>query len=465
MPSRAPGSRDDSQTGSLQAQTRCNYLTSARTSHFHSHQSLPSLQSHLSHEPLQLTYVYIRVSVGGRRTREIALRTQTVAHRTRYLRLGVPAAVLGTLTGAIAVAPAHAEGAARPVERLQSPPTRIAPTEAPPATYTVQPGDSIAAIATRFGLRTVDVLTANGLGWRSVIYPGQVLSLTGSAAPSAPATSPSPVVTTTTHAVVAGDTVFGIAQRYGTTVDAVLAANGLTRASVIYPGQQLALTGAPAPAAQAPAAPAAAPASAPGGRTHTIVPGDTLFELARTYSTTVAQLYALNGLTAESIIYPGQSLVVAAAPAPTPPTAPEPPVQLSTALDAEQAGNAALIIGIGRELGVPDRGIAIALATAMVESGMRNLAWGDRDSLGLYQQRPSMGWGSPEQAIDSDRSTRVFYGGASDPNGPASRGLLDVSGWEGMRFTDAAQAVQISAYPERYGQWETQAYQWLASHG
>lgn len=396
------------------------------------------------------------------------MRTHTVARRTRYLGLGVPAAVLGTLTGAIAVAPAHADGSPRPVERLQSPPTRLAPAEAPPATYTVQPGDTIATIASRFGLRTVDVLAANGLGWRSVIYPGQTLSLTGSAAPTAPATVPSPVATTATHAVVAGDTVYGIAQKYGTTVDAVLAANGLTRASVIYPGQQLALTGTPAPTTTAPAAPAAAPATTAGGQTHVIVAGDTVFGLARTYATTVGQLYALNGLSAESIIYPGQTLVVAAAPAPTPPaapTAPEPLAQLSTTLDAEQAGNVALIIGIGRELGIPDRGIAIALATAMVESSMRNVAWGDRDSLGLYQQRPSMGWGTPEQAIDSDRSTRVFYGGASDPNGPASRGLLDVSGWEGMRFTDAAQAVQISAYPERYGQWEAQAYQWLADHG
>ena len=139
-------------------------------------------------------------------------------------------------------------------------------------------------------------------------------------------------------------------------------------------------------------------------------------------------------------------------------------MQLSTALDAEQAGNAALIIAIGRELGVPDRGIAIALATAMVESGMRNLAWGDRDSLGLYQQRPSMGWGSPEQAIDSDRSTRVFYGGSNDPNGSTTRGLLDIPGWQEMPFTQAAQAVQISAYPDRYGQWETAAHRWLELH-
>ena len=59
----------------------------------------------------------------------------------------------------------------------------------------------------------------------------------------------------------------------------------------------------------------------------------------------------------------------------------------------------------------------------------------------------------------------MFYGGSADPNGQASRGLLDIPGWEALRFTDAAQTVQISAYPERYGQWETQAYQWLGIHG
>jgi len=395
------------------------------------------------------------------------LSTHAVARRTRYLQLGVPAAVLGTLSGAIAVVPASADAVAPPIERLQSTPTRITTAEVPPAAYTVQPGDTISSIANRFGLRTVDVLTWNALSWRSVIYPGQTLSLTGASAPVAPSAPPAQPPQAATHVVAAGDTVFGIAQRYGTSVDAVLAANGLTRASVIYPGQQLALSGSssPAPVSVAPAAPAPV---ATGGQTHAVVAGDTLFGIAQRYGTSVAQLYAMNGLSSGSIIYPGQSIVVAAAAAvtaPAPAAATAPPAQLFANLDAEQAGNAHLIIGVGRDLGVSDRAIAIALATAMVESSLRNLSWGDRDSLGLFQQRPSMGWGTPEQAIDADRSTRVFFGGASDPNGQGSRGLLDITGWESMRFTDAAQAVQISAYPERYGQWETQAYQWLGLHG
>lgn len=89
----------------------------------------------------------------------------------------------------------------------------------------------------------------------------------------------------------------------------------------------------------------------------------------------------------------------------------------------------------------------------------------DRDSLGIFQQRPSTGWGTPEQIMDADRSTRVFYGGPSDPNGTVTRGLLDIPGWESLSFTAAAQAVQISAYPDKYGQWETQAYAWLALYG
>ena len=74
---------------------------------------------------------------------------------------------------------------------------------------------------------------------------------------------------------------------------------------------------------------------------------------------------------------------------------------------------------VGRQLGVPDRGIAIALGAAMQESGMRNLDWGDRDSLGLFQQRPSTGWGTAAQVRDPVRPTKAFYGGPSDPNGIA----------------------------------------------
>ncbi|MFK4852356.1 LysM peptidoglycan-binding domain-containing protein [Microbacterium sp. ZW T6_19] len=381
------------------------------------------------------------------------MRLNTAARRTRYLQIGMPAAVIGTLTGSMAVVPATADVAPVHSEIRSTPALRVVPASVPTA-YVVQPGDTISAIAERHGLRTADVLAWNGLTWRSVIYPGQTLSLAGT---SAPATVPAAAQT---HVVVAGDTVYGIAQKYGISVDAVLAANALTRASVIYPGQSLLVSGAAA------AAPAVAPATAPaavttpaaGAQTHAVVAGDTLFGIAQKYGTTTASLYAWNAMTAQSIIYPGQSIVVSAPPV-------QPGGQLSATLDAEQAANAALIITIGRQLGVSDRGLAIALATAMVESGLRNLDHGDRDSLGLFQQRPSTGWGAAEQILDADRSTRAFFGGQSDPNGQITRGLLDVAGWESLPFTVAAQTVQISAYPDKYGQWETQAYQWLALHG
>jgi hypothetical protein len=112
-------------------------------------------------------------------------------------------------------------------------------------------------------------------------------------------------------------------------------------------------------------------------------------------------------------------------------------------------------------LGVPDYGIVIALATAMQESSLRNIDWGDRDSVGLYQQRPSTGWGTVEQILDQAYATRLFFGGPSNPNKGRTRGLLDISGWESMALTVAAQRVQISAYPDAYAKWEASAWAWL----
>lgn len=394
----------------------------------------------------------------------------TSARRPRYASLGLPAAVLGALAGALIAAPAEASADASTDAGLATLPLRVVPADLSTGDHVVAPGDTVFAIAGRYGLRTADVLAWNGLDANSVIRPGQTLTLLAPASAPSPTTAPTPHAAPSGYTVVTGDTLFGIAQRHGISLDALLGANGLDRASIIYPGQTLALT-ASTPAAT----PAAAPAPAPeptASATYTVVAGDTLFGIAQRHGLSLDALLSANGLDRASIIYPGQSLAVmastpapaaAAPPAAAPPAAaPTPAGQRWADLTDEQAGNAALIIRVGRELGVSDRGIAIALATGMVESGLRNLDWGDRDSLGIFQQRPSTGWGSPEQVRDADRSARVFYGGSGDPNGQTTRGLLDIPGWEGMAFTDAAQAVQISAYPLRYGEWETAAYRWLA---
>ena len=386
----------------------------------------------------------------------------TIPNRARHAQIGAPAAVLGILASAFSAAPASATS---PVEvHLTSIPhalpaslsERTASTaNTPPVTYAVKPGDTVSSIASQFGLMVADVLAWNDLGWRSVIYPGQTLTLvaTAAAAPAAPASS--------THTVIAGDTLFAIARKHGVSLDALLAANGMSRDSIIYPGQAISISGTAASAAAAPT-PSPAPSTPAAEATHTVIAGDTIFALAKKYDTSVDTLLAANGMSLDSIIYPGQKLTVAVAAA-APASTPEP--AKSASLNGPQAENAAMIIRIGRELGVSDRGIAIALATSMVESWLRNLDWGDRDSLGLFQQRPSTGWGTAAQIMDRDRSIRVFYGGSSDPNGTNSRGLLDVAGWESMSFSEAAQSVQISAYPERYSQWESQAYEWLALYG
>ncbi|MFC9131367.1 C40 family peptidase [Streptomyces sp. NPDC057099] len=112
-------------------------------------------------------------------------------------------------------------------------------------------------------------------------------------------------------------------------------------------------------------------------------------------------------------------------------------------LPAEQVPNAQTIVAAGLSLDVPRKGQIVALATAMQESRLRNLAYGDRDSLGLFQQRPSQGWGSAEQIRDPTYASEQFY-----------QHLLKVSGWQQMTVTQAAQAVQKSGLPDAYAQWE-----------
>jgi hypothetical protein len=109
----------------------------------------------------------------------------------------------------------------------------------------------------------------------------------------------------------------------------------------------------------------------------------------------------------------------------------------------EQIANARTIATVARDRGLPERAVVIALATAKQESQLINLDYGDLDSLGLFQQRPSQGWGTPDQVRDPAYAAGKFYDG-----------LVQVPGWQTARLTDAAQTVQQSAYPELYQQWE-----------
>ncbi|MCK2239775.1 MULTISPECIES: C40 family peptidase [unclassified Crossiella] len=122
---------------------------------------------------------------------------------------------------------------------------------------------------------------------------------------------------------------------------------------------------------------------------------------------------------------------------------------------SEQMANAATIVAVGKQMQIPQHGWVVAIATAMTESGLRNLNYGDRDSLGLFQQRPSQGWGSPAQIMDPIYSATKFY-----------QHLIAVDGWQRMSVTTAAQTVQRSGFPDRYANFEQAAREVVgAVHG
>lgn len=115
-------------------------------------------------------------------------------------------------------------------------------------------------------------------------------------------------------------------------------------------------------------------------------------------------------------------------------------------LTAEQAVNAAAISSVGISRGMPERAVTIALATALQESALRNLRHGDRDSLGLFQQRPSQGWGTERQILDPEYSAGRFY-----------QHLTEVPGYSRLPLTVAAQRVQKSGFPQAYAKHEPDA--------
>jgi LysM repeat protein len=370
-------------------------------------------------------------------------------------------------------APAVAQAAAAP---------RAPAVTSAPANYVVRAGDTVSGIAARHGLSTASVLALNGLGWKSLIFPGQTLKLTGAA--SSPTGSNSTGSNSTgsnstgssgtvgqrpaRYTIKRGDTISGIAERYGVTTQSLLTLNGLTRTSIIYPGQVIRLSGssiAITPVSNVTPTPADPPSTPPTSaaapvidNTYTIRSGDTVTSIAARFGVGIDAILSANGLSRSSIIYSGRTLKIPGVVSAQDGTS-------VTPLTAEMAANARIIIQVGRSLGVSDRGLIIALAAAMQESSLRNITYGDRDSVGIFQQRPSTGWGTPSQLLDVAHSARLFFGGPGNPNKGKTRGLLDISGWQSMTVAQAAQKVQISAYPNAYAKWEKSATAWLAQLG
>jgi hypothetical protein len=118
----------------------------------------------------------------------------------------------------------------------------------------------------------------------------------------------------------------------------------------------------------------------------------------------------------------------------------------SFTLDPEQAGNAGTIAGIAVGRRLPARAATIAIATAIQESKLRNITYGDRDSVGLFQQRPSQGWGLREQILNPVYATNAFYDA-----------LVKIEGYQSMPITEVAQKVQRSAFPTAYADHEPEA--------
>jgi hypothetical protein len=118
----------------------------------------------------------------------------------------------------------------------------------------------------------------------------------------------------------------------------------------------------------------------------------------------------------------------------------------SAVVDLEQAHFASIIAGVSVRRGLPPRAASIALATAYQETGIRNLNYGDRDSVGLFQQRPSQGWGTKRQLMDPYYATEKFYDA-----------LVKIKNWENADINEVAQKVQLSAHPEAYRDHEADA--------
>jgi LysM repeat protein len=351
------------------------------------------------------------------------------------------------------------------------------PKKAVVESYRVKAGDSLSAIAEKHGLTLQELTAVNRISSSSIIYPGQVLRVAKVLTATAPAANAAQ-----SYQVRAGDSLEVIAKRLSVDLSTLREINGLSINSIIYVGQVLSLNSDKKPQGQiangqndliaATVSTNAEPVRTvqdkqtfetdnkrPSGACtlhglHTVLAGETVGRIAAVYGVSTQAVLSANSLNWSSTIYVGQQLNIPGVhEILNCPSIPK--------LTPEMRANAETIYQVGRNLEVSNFGIVVALATAMQESSLKNIDFGEQDSAGLFQQAPSKGFGSVDQIMNPEYSTRAFFGGPTGPNFGKRIGLLDVENWPSLSLTEAAQAVQHSALPNSYQRWELAAWSWL----
>ena len=320
-------------------------------------------------------------------------------------------------------------------------------------THIVLAGETLTQIGHKFGVSVEIILTKNGLRAGSIIYPGQKLTIGKIVAQAVPNGRN---LSATTHVVSRGESVSQIAAHYGLSTNTLIKINRLSSSSIIYEGQTLKLTSDGVSEHSGTAVASVDSSNYPClvHGFHKVKTGETVSKIAAVFGTSTQSVLTANQLSWKSPIFVGQKLVI-----PSVHSAEQCPGFVKLSVDMQN--NALQILRVAKKLRVSDFGIVIALAAAAQESGLLNLNHGHLDSVGIFQQRPSAHWGSAKQLQDLEYSARAFFGGETGPNFGKVRGLLDIPNWKNLSLTQAAQAVQVSAYPSAYAKWENSAWVWL----